>query len=115
MIHYFSAGKEAIAVNEKLLIVDDEKGVVDMLKSYFEMRSFQVYTAHDGKGALKQVAHNPDLVLLDINMPGMNGLTVCEKIRDYITRMTRASASRSGSLSIPKKKQRHAKQKSNTK
>lgn len=85
MIYYFFAGKEAIAVNEKLLIVDDEKGVVDMLKSYFEMRSFQVYTAYDGKGALKQVAHNPDLVLLDINMPGMDGLTVCEKIRDYIS------------------------------
>lgn len=85
MIHCYSAGKEAIAVNEKLLIVDDEKGVVDMLKSYFEMRSFQVYTAHDGKGVLKQIAHNPDLVLLDINMPGMDGLTVCEKIRDYIS------------------------------
>ena len=72
-------------MNEKLLIVDDEKGVVDMLKSYFEMRSFQVYTAYDGKGALKQAAYKPDLVLLDINMPGMDGLTVCEKIRDYIS------------------------------
>ena len=34
-------------MNEKLLIVDDEKGVVDMLKSYFEMQSFVVYTAYD--------------------------------------------------------------------
>lgn len=72
-------------MNEKILLVDDEKGVVDMLKSYFEMRSFQVYTACDGQTALKLASHNPNIVLLDINMPGMNGLTVCEKIRDYIS------------------------------
>jgi len=72
-------------VNEKLLIVDDEKGVVDMLRSYFEMRGFQVYAAYNGEAALKQAAQHPDLVLLDINMPGMNGLTVCEKIRDHIS------------------------------
>lgn len=34
---------------------------------------------------MKQASHNPDIVLLDINMPGMDGLTVCEKIRDYIS------------------------------
>lgn len=75
----------AVKVKEKILIVDDEKGVVDMLKSYFEMSSFQVYTAYNGEDALKQAAENPDIVLLDINMPGMDGLTVCEKIRDYIS------------------------------
>lgn len=72
-------------MQEKLLIVDDEKGVTDMLKSYFEMRSFQVYTAYGGEEALKQAAHNPDLVLLDINMPDMDGLKVCEKIREHIS------------------------------
>ena len=72
-------------MNERILIVDDEKGVVDMLKSYFEMQSFQVYTAFNGTEALKQAANNPDLVLLDINMPDMDGLTVCEKIRNYIS------------------------------
>lgn len=72
-------------MNEKILIVDDEKGVVDLLKSYFEMHWFQVYTALNGKDALKQAAHNTDLVLLDINMPDMDGLTVCEKIRSYIS------------------------------
>ena len=72
-------------MNEKILIVDDEKGVVEMLKSYFEIQSFLVYTAFNGKDALKQAAQNPDLVLLDINMPDMDGLTVCEKIRSYIS------------------------------
>ena len=70
---------------KKILLVDDEKGIVDMLKSYLEMRSFQVYTAYDGKTAIKQAANNPDIVLLDINMPDIDGLAVCEKIRDYIS------------------------------
>lgn len=72
-------------MNKRILIVDDEKGVTDMLKDYFELHSFQVYTAFNGTDALKQAAHNPDLVLLDINMPDMDGLTVCEKIRSYIS------------------------------
>ena len=74
-----------LLLNERILLVDDEKGVVDMLKSYFEMLSYQVYTAYDGKTALRQATNNPDIVLLDINMPGMDGLTVCEKIRDHIS------------------------------
>lgn len=69
----------------KILIVDDEKGVVDMLKTYFEMQTYQVYTAFNGTDALKQAVHNPDIVLLDINMPDMDGLIVCEKIRNYIS------------------------------
>ena len=72
-------------MGEKILIVDDEKGVVDILKSYFEKQSFQVYTAFNGKEALKQAACDPDVVLLDINMPEMDGLAVCERIREFIT------------------------------
>lgn len=72
-------------MSEKILIVDDERGVVDMLRSYFEMHSFQVNTAYDGAEALKQASQNPDLVLLDINMPDVDGLTVCEKIRRSVS------------------------------
>ena len=72
-------------MNEKILIVDDEKGVVDMLKSYFKMQSFQVYTAYNGTDALRQISNNPDILLLDINMPDMDGLTVCEKIRKFVS------------------------------
>lgn len=71
-------------MGKKILIVDDEKGVVDMLKSYFEKQSFQVYTAFNGIEALKQTACDPDIVLLDINMPEMDGLAVCERIREFI-------------------------------
>ena len=69
---------------KKILLVDDEKGVVAMMKSYFEMSGYQVLTACNGAEALKQAVYQPDIILLDINMPGMDGLTVCEKIRDYI-------------------------------
>lgn len=72
-------------MKEKILIVDDEKGIVEMLKNYFEMHSFQVETAYSGKEALKQAAHNPDIVLLDINMPDMDGLRVCETVREHIS------------------------------
>lgn len=67
----------------KLLIVDDEQGIVDMMKSYFE-RQYEVLTAHSGREALMQAARQPDLILLDINMPEMDGLTVCETIREYV-------------------------------
>ena len=70
---------------KKILLVDDEKGVVAMMKSYFEMSGYQVLTAYNGAEALRQAVHQPDIILLDINMPGMDGLTVCKKIRDYIS------------------------------
>lgn len=72
-------------MSEKILIVDDEKGIVDMLKRYFERQSFQVYTAYNGMEALKQAVCDPDIVLLDINMPEMDGLAVCQRIREFIT------------------------------
>lgn len=71
-------------MRQKLLIVDDEPGIVDMLKSYFEPQ-YEVLTAYSGDEALRKVAAVPDLILLDINMPGMDGLAVCRKIRAYVT------------------------------
>lgn len=70
-------------MRQKLLIVDDEKGIVDMMKNYFE-RQYDVLTAYDGREALVKAALKPDLILLDINMPGMDGLTVCQNIREYV-------------------------------
>ena len=69
---------------QKLLIVDDERGIVDMMAEYFAPR-YQVYTACSGAEALQKVSACPDLILLDINMPDLDGLAVCRKIRSYIT------------------------------
>lgn len=68
----------------KLLIVDDEKDVVSLLKDYFELNHYETITAYSGTEALAKISANPDLILLDVNMPDMDGTAVCEKIRDYV-------------------------------
>lgn len=68
----------------KLLIVDDEKDVVSLLKDYFEMNHYETITAYSGEEALAKISMNPDLILLDVNMPDMDGTAVCEKIRNYV-------------------------------
>ena len=67
----------------KILIVDDEPGIVDMMQSYFAAE-YQVLTASSGAEALQKAAANPDLILLDINMPGLDGLSVCRQLRDHL-------------------------------
>ena len=71
-------------MRQRLLIVDDEPGMVGMMRRYFS-DSYEVMTAMTGEEAVQKAAGSPDLILLDINMPGMDGLTVCERIRKYVT------------------------------
>lgn len=68
----------------KILIADDEEDILMMLKDYFELSGYLVYTADCGSSAIEKVAVNPDIILLDINMPDMDGLTVCKKIRSHV-------------------------------
>ena len=72
-------------MNNKILLVDDEKGIVTMMKNYFEMSGYQVYSAFDGKDALEKVTCQPDIILLDINMPEMDGISVCQHIREHVS------------------------------
>jgi DNA-binding response OmpR family regulator len=69
----------------KILIVDDEEGLRKLLKDYFELNGYFVLTAKDGDEALRQVEQQPDLVVLDVDMPGMNGFDVCRKIRGFVS------------------------------
>lgn len=69
---------------DRLLIADDEADIVTMLTSFFEGKGYEVMTASDGIETLKQVEKRPDLILLDISMPRLNGLEVCRRIRDHI-------------------------------
>lgn len=72
-------------MNSKILLVDDEPGILVIMKHYFEMSGYQVFTACNGAEALKKATCQPDIILLDINMPDIDGLTVCQRIREYIS------------------------------
>ena len=71
-------------MRQRLLIVDDEPGMVGMMRRYFS-DSYEVMTAMTGEEAVQKAAVKPDVVTMDIIMPGMDGLTVCERIRKYVT------------------------------
>lgn len=69
---------------KQILVVDDEKDIRTMLKDCLEMEGYLVYTAADGEEALEQLQHPIDLILLDVNLPDMDGYSVCERIRDIV-------------------------------
>lgn len=69
---------------KKMLVVDDEQDIRQLLKEYLEMEGYLVYTAKNGMEAMEGLKYQPDLIILDINMPDMDGYMVCEKIRDYV-------------------------------
>ena len=67
---------------KKILVVDDEVEFLDMIKLRLEANDYEVVTATNGKDALEALKkHKPDAVLLDVLMPGMNGLEVLKRIR----------------------------------
>ncbi len=69
-------------VTPRLLIIDDQPESVALLVSYLENRSVELLVALSGPDGLdKAVAGSPDLILLDLVMPGMNGLQVCERLK----------------------------------
>ena len=69
-------------MNEVILVVDDELKIVKQARDYLERSGYRVLTAGDGKTALAQARHErPDLVVLDLNLPEMDGLDVCRALR----------------------------------
>jgi DNA-binding response OmpR family regulator len=67
---------------KKILIVEDEKDILRLVKLYLEKEGFRTVTAMTGSEALRQVkAERPDLMILDLMLPEMDGLEVCKKIR----------------------------------
>ena len=69
---------------KKILIADDEDEFRDLLKIILEGKGFQVCSVHDGEEALKAYKKEPpDVVLLDINMPKMNGIDTLKTVRNY--------------------------------
>ncbi len=70
-------------MQSKILVVDDEKSIVDILKVNLEKSGYKVIEAYDGLDAIeKALSENPDLILLDVMLPGADGFSVCRKIRE---------------------------------
>jgi DNA-binding response OmpR family regulator len=69
-------------MSQKILIVDDELEIVKVVRAYLEQSGFRVITASDGSQALAVFRHEaPDLIVLDLNLPKLDGLDVCRTIR----------------------------------
>jgi len=69
-------------MTKRILVVDDELKIVRLVRAYLEGAGFRVVVAYDGQEALAVFRHErPDLVILDLNLPGMDGLDVCRAIR----------------------------------
>lgn len=69
--------------NIKLLIVDDDPHIINILLHYFEEKDFSVVTASDGEsGLIKAIKDPPDVILLDVEMPKMRGWQVCQLLKN---------------------------------
>ena len=77
---------EAADVREHhtILIVDDERAIASMLADYFSMEGYRAVTATSGEEALDRASGEIDVVLLDVNMPGMDGFEVCRRQREHM-------------------------------
>lgn len=69
-------------MKNKILIIDDEIEMLEMLESFFQLKGFETITSSSGINILEIIEENPDIILLDINMPHMDGFEVCKKIRN---------------------------------
>lgn len=69
----------------KILIIDDDAELLKMLRSYFEINKYEVITAENGTEGLNKIKLQPDIILLDINMPQLDGIELCRRIRDKVS------------------------------
>jgi two-component system alkaline phosphatase synthesis response regulator PhoP len=66
----------------KVLIIDDEESIVNLVESYLQPEGYEIFTAPDGKSGLQSFrAFNPDLIVLDIMLPGIDGIELLSRIR----------------------------------
>lgn len=80
--------KKATQMTDKILIIDDDTELLKMLKKYFTINApnkYEIITAENGMEGLAKITPQPDLILLDINMPKIDGIELCQKIRDQVT------------------------------
>ena len=68
----------------RILIVDDEPEMVQMLSRFLSRSGYEIIPAFTGEEAVASIKAHPDIILLDINMPGMDGISDCKEVRDKI-------------------------------
>jgi len=74
-------------MDKTILVVDDERELTETVKNFLEARHYVVAVAYNGTQALEKARERPDMILLDIVMPGINGLEVLRRLRtDPVTR-----------------------------
>ncbi|MEM7797577.1 MAG: response regulator transcription factor [Chloroflexota bacterium] len=67
---------------QKILIIEDEKRIAHWLKTYFERAGFEAVVCHDGHSGLAQARQaNPTLIILDLMLPGVDGIEICQRLR----------------------------------
>jgi DNA-binding response OmpR family regulator len=70
-------------VKNSILLVDDEPNLRELLRHMLEVGNFQVYEAEDGQDALDKLAiMTPDVIILDVMMPNLDGVSLCKQLRD---------------------------------
>lgn len=70
-------------MGKKILIIDDEIHILELLKLNLEIYGYEIFTADTGNNAMSLIEKiNPDIILLDLMLPGMNGIDICKKIRN---------------------------------
>lgn len=67
---------------KKILLVDDDLDIVEFLKYNLEQQNFEVIVGHNGEEALRKLIDKPDLILLDVMMPKLDGFETCKRIRE---------------------------------
>ncbi len=69
----------------RILIIDDDAALLKMLQKYLEMQKYEIITAENGAEGMEKLKFQPDIILLDINMPRIDGIEVCRRIRDKVS------------------------------
>lgn len=69
----------------KILVVDDDADMNAMVQEYLSLKGYEILSALNGETALNKIKFAPDIILLDVNMPKMDGFEVCMKIRDLVS------------------------------